>query len=196
MIYTMIGRLEGVIVFRGERYIILDVTGVGYIVYVSSDTLRMLPKTEGRSALFTHLAVRENALELYGFPTRNELALFEMLIGVSGIGPKSALGVMNQAAPDTLRRAIAAGDTTYLTKVSGIGRKTAEKIVLELKDKLGGSNLATGGGGMLKEETDALAALQSLGYSAQEARDALKQVPPEHKTVSDRVKAALKTLGS
>ena len=117
-----------------------------------------------------------------------------MLITISGIGPKSALGILSVAPVDTLRRAISSGDTSYLTKVSGIGRKNAEKIVVELRDKLGA--IDANAGGTLREEVDALSALEALGYSAREAREALKAVGNNAISTQEKLKAALKSLGS
>ena len=144
-------------------------------------------------SLWTHLHVRENALELYGFLEYAELEFFEMLIQISGIGPKSALGVLSVAAIDTLKKAISSGETSYLTKVSGIGRKTAEKIILELREKLG--DLSEAGKTMLKGEQDVLGALESLGYSVNEAREALRHIPENIEGTNNRIKEALKNLG-
>jgi Holliday junction DNA helicase RuvA len=134
--------------------------------------------------------VREDALDLYGFLNREELEFFEMLINVSGIGPRSALAILGIASIETLRKAIGTGDTSYLTKISGIGRKTAEKIVIELRDKMGKEL----GGGSLQVELDALEALKSLGYSQNEARETLKKVSPNTNT-NTKIKEALKILG-
>ena len=190
----MIARLEGTLSFVGDRYIILSVGGVGYKITVTGDTLHTLRKEKGSVSLITHLAVRENALDLYGFMLQSELELFEMLISISGIGPKSAIQIMGLAGVETLKKAISSEDTSYLTKVSGIGRKTAEKIVLELKDKLGGEGKMESGA--LREESDAVEALKSLGYSQAEAREALKKVGNKEGTTSARVKEALKILGN
>ncbi len=191
----MISHLTGKVLMRGDRFIALDVSGVGYKIFVMPDTLKEARKSADDFSLWTHLHVRENALDLYGFLQYAELEFFEMLIQISGIGPKSGLGVLAVAPIDTLKRAISAGDTSYLTKVSGIGRKIAEKIVLELREKMGGLDLGAGGNAMLKEEGDVLEALQSLGYSLAEAREALKQVPPEIEGANARIKAALKIAG-
>jgi Holliday junction DNA helicase RuvA len=187
----MIAKLTGKISFRGNRFIILDTNGISYKIFVAPETFK---KTKGRAefSLWTHLHVREDALELYGFIEYAELEFFEMLIQIPGIGPKSGLGVLSVAPLDTLKKAISYGETSYLTKVSGIGRKTAEKIVLELRDKLGEFEDL---GGTLKEEQDALEALQSLGYTKQESREALKQVPETIEGASQRVKEALKIIG-
>lgn len=192
----MISHLTGKIILKGEKFVVLDVSGVGYNIYTTLDTLRRLPKGGDESVSFwTHLYVRENIMELYGFASHSELKFFEMLIGISGIGPKGAMGVLSVAPIDTLRQAIASGDTTYLTKVSGIGKKIADKIVLELRDKLGGANYMPVGG-MLKDDQDVIEALQSLGYSLNESRDALKQIPDNIVGTNNRIKEVLKNLGS
>jgi len=189
----MISRIEGPVVSITEKFAVINAGGLGYKVYATPETLGGL--TVGQTGiLWTHLAVREDALDLYGFPDPEELEFFEMLIGISGIGPKGALGTLGGAAVATLKKAIGSGDTTYLTKMSGIGRKTAEKIVMELRDKLkahGGAENAKS----LRSEDDVMEALKSLGYSQAEIREALKQIPEEMKDVSMRVKEALKILG-
>src|SRR3990167_3899174 len=142
--------------------------------------------------LWTHLVVRETSLELFGFLDKETIDAFELLITISGIGPKSALGILNVATPSMLRQAVASEDTTYLTRVSGIGKKNAEKIVLELKDKL--KMTKEDRGVNMRSEGDALEALVSLGYSERDVREALKRVPKEIEGASERVKAALKVL--
>ncbi len=188
----MIGRLEGKISYKDERFIILNVAGVGYKVFI---TLDILQKTkEGDAASFwTYLAVRENALDLYGFVDRESLDFFEMLLDVPGIGPKSAMTVLSTAGIETLKSAISSSDHNYLTKLSGIGRRTAEKIVLELKDKMGITTES--GNTTMKDESDAIDALKSLGYREREARDALKKVPKETVGTNQKIKEALKILG-
>ncbi len=200
----MISYLRGTVIDKDIRFFILDVGGIGYKVYATDELLKTL-KNGSETGVFTHLAVREDALDLYGFPNKESLALFAMLINISGIGPKTALGVINVASPTTLRRAVSAGDLGYLTKVSGIGRKLAEKIILELREKiemLGGTDDMAGES--LDGEADALEALKSLGYSEREARDALKKVSKDSKdsdgagatlSAGDKVKKALKVLG-
>ncbi len=186
----MIGYLEGRVVHKDLGRIIVDVGGVGYTVAVSNEAF----KKAGADtvALWTHLAVRENSMELFGFADRDELALFELLLSVSGIGPKSALAILSLSTPETLRRAIAQNDLSYLTKVSGIGKKTAEKILIELKDKIGN---AYGGGEESHEDVDVVEVLKSLGYSHGEARSAMQKVNPQITGTSERVKEALKILG-
>ncbi|HEY4483509.1 MAG: Holliday junction DNA helicase RuvA [Candidatus Yanofskybacteria bacterium RIFCSPLOWO2_02_FULL_47_9b] len=185
----MVGSLEGKIIHTEIGFVILGVGGVGYKVHIP---INMSAEVEASVRLWTHLAVREDALDLYGFEDRESLNFFEMLIKISGIGPKSALNIISISSLANLKQAVSEGDLPYLTKISGIGRKTAEKIVLELRDKIpaGGSTV---GGGKLREETDALEALESLGYSRKEAQDALRAAGPG--TASVRVKEALKILG-
>ena len=189
----MIARLEGIIVHSTDKYIIIDVSGVGYKVNVTSDTLASSLLGDHVS-FWIHTAVRENSIDLYGFKNTNEMSFFELLLDVSGIGPRSALSILAIAPIDTLKRAIATGDTGYLNKVSGIGKKTAEKIIIELRDKLQ-EYKTDGEPGLLRDESDILEALKSLGYSQNEARDALKQVPPTTIGTNARIKEALQVLG-
>lgn len=190
----MISFLEGELIFKGEKFIVLLAQGVGYRVYAGFDVLPKMPEKGAKVKLWTHQHVREDALELYGFLHYAELELFELLIGISGVGPKSALGILAVAPADTLKKAIAAGDTSYLTRVSGVGRKTAEKVVLELKEKMAGRGVSVEAP-ELKEEADALDALAALGYSHREAREALARVPAEVTGMERRVKEALRGLG-
>lgn len=192
----MIGRLRGRVLERTGSGVVLDVAGVGYRIATTPQAAVALAKKRGEEAeLFTHLAVKETALELYGFLAREELAFFELLITVSGIGPKTALGILSVAEPATIETAVAAGDASYLTKIAGIGKKSAERIVVELSGKIGEAGRAAGAPA-LREETDALEALRSLGYSASEAREALKRVPKETAGARERLREALKLLGA
>lgn len=190
----MIAYLEGKIIYIGEKFIILNTGNVGYKVNVTEDTILSCKNKEGAS-FFIYTAVRENAIDLYGFNTTEELAFFELLLDVSGIGPRSALAIIALAPISTIKRAIATGDVAYLNKVSGIGRKTAEKIIIELKDKLQNYK-EEDTSSTLREESDILEALKSLGYSQNEARDALKQVPIETEGTNARIKEALRILSS
>ncbi len=188
----MIGYIEGSVRLVTEKYVLVSCGGVGYKIFCTPEILAKL-NGQTDASLFTHLAVREDALDLFGFQTEAELSLFELLLTVSGIGPRGALNVLSIANIETLEQAIATGDTGYLTKVSGIGRKTAEKIVLELRDKMRGRT--NGENKMdLRGESDAILALQSLGYSQNEARDVLKQIDSSLPT-NQKIKEALKMLG-
>lgn len=190
----MISRISGNVIEIHEKYAIIDVYGVGYKVYAGPETLATMTE-DAIGTVYTHLAVREDALDLYGFQSGEELDFFEMLLSVSGIGPKSALGILAMATLDTLKQAIGTGDTGYLTKVSGIGRKTAEKIVLELRDKMRAHVGTKESSGTLRAESDVVEALKSLGYTHSDARDALKEVPADIAGTNARIKEALKILG-
>jgi Holliday junction DNA helicase RuvA len=189
----MIGRLSGSIIWKGERYVIVDVGGVGYKVFIPITLLQKHSVNE-QAVFWIHTHVKEDSLELYGFKFPSELEFFEMLIGISGIGPRSALGVMALAPVDTIKKAIASGDTSYLTKVSGIGRKIAEKIVMELKDKLG-FGMVSESNPLLQHDTDVLDALLALGYEPRDAREALSKIPDTTSGREARLKSAIKMLG-
>ena len=189
----MIGSIKGKIILKTDKFIIIEAVGVGYKINVSPDTLSKTQKTGEEVSLWIHTNVREDALDLYGFKERPELEFFEMLIGVSGIGPRSALAILGIATIETLRKAIGTGDTTYLTKISGIGKKTAERIVIDLRDKMA-SEYSEQTGSSLQIELDALEALKSLGYSQNEAREALKKTASGTDT-NTKIREALKILG-
>lgn len=188
----MIFFLTGTVSLKALHYIVIDVAGVGYKVFVGPETLGRIPAQGQKVKIFTSLYKRETEIELYGFGTAAELEFFETLNRISGIGPKSALGILNVAPLDTLKRAIASGETNYLTKVSGIGRKTAEKIVLELRDKLGKAGDESKS---LGADEDVINALQALGYSFKESRDAIYKLPRDIHGAEARLKEALKLLG-
>lgn len=190
----MIARIEGNIVHITEKFLIIDVSGVGYKIHVTTEALSSSEIGE-HSSFWIHTAVRENSIDLYGFKTIDEMSFFELLLGVSGIGPKSALSVLMVAPIDTLKRAISTGDTGYLNKVSGIGKKTAEKIIIELRDKLKDYKNESYTPESMRDESDILEALKSLGYSQYEARDALKEVPSTIIGTNARIKKALQVLG-
>ena len=187
----MIGSLRGTVRHKDGGSLIVDVGGVGYKVFSTTDVV--FEAAIGEDVfLWTYLAVRENAQDLYGFPERETLEAFELLLTVSGIGPKSALGVLNVATASTLRQAVSSEDTSYLTKVSGIGKKTAEKIVLELRGKLVAGTADKGAAS--RGESDVLEALVALGYAERDVRAALKRLPKETEDTGERVKLALKLL--
>ncbi len=188
----MISFLDGRIILKTEKFAVIAAGGVGYKVFAGVDTLAKMPEKGGAAAVWTHEHNREDARDLYGFLHYPELELFEMLISISGIGPKGALGILGIAPVDTLKKAIAAGDTSYLTRVSGIGKKIAEKVVLELKDKMAGKGVSIVAP-ELKDEADALDALVSLGYSSREAREALAGASAGG-AVEERVREALKKM--
>ena len=186
----MIGSIKGKIILRTEKFVIVETNGVGYKINVSPNVLSKAKKLGDDLFLFVHTHIREDAFDLYGFLERPELEFFEMLLNVSGIGPRSALAILGIASIETLKKAISTSDTSYLTKISGIGKKTAERIVIELRDKMGEAKE----GSSLQGELDALEALKSLGYSQNEAREALKKVPSDLST-NERIRHGLKILG-
>ncbi|MFC1734421.1 Holliday junction branch migration protein RuvA [candidate division KSB1 bacterium] len=189
----MIAQLKGTVTSIGIGSVILDVNGVGYRIHTTLEVIKGLRKEKSGVIFFTHLAVRETSMELYGFLNEEEVIFFELLISVSGIGPKSALAIMNLETVSALSSAITQGDTTYLTKVSGIGRKSAEKIILELRDKT--VALSAEDSVLHSEDAETLEALQSLGYSVKEAREVLKALPKDIHGTGERITAALKQLG-
>ncbi len=187
---SMIRMLRGTIADMTHTHLILDVGGVGYLVAVRPDDARGAIIGSERS-LFTYLAVREDALDLYGFSTRDDLAMFEHLIDLPKIGPKSALAILSQASIELISKAVSSDDAAYLSKMSGMGKKTAEKIVQGLKDKLDlSSDITTGERG----NSDTIDALIALGYSEREARDAVQKLDPETTDTNARVKEALRSL--
>jgi len=190
----MIAKLEGIIVHIAEKFIIIDVSGVGYKLSITPENITCSILGE-HASFWVYTAVRENSIDLYGFKNINEMSFFELLLDVSGIGPRSALSILAIAPIDTLKRAIATGDTGYLNKVSGIGKKTAEKIIIELRDKLQDFKNDSETPSLLRDESDIIEALKSLGYSQNESRDALKQVPPTTIGTNARIKEALQFLG-
>lgn len=188
----MIAYLSGIVIHKDLKFAVVQTAGgVGYKVFATLDALSLLH--EGSPAtLWIHTVVREDALDLYGFKDQEALSFFELLLTVSGIGPKSAIGVLSAATVPTLREAILTGETGYLTKISGVGKKVAEKIVLELKGKLGAIEL--GGSDTLSGDIDAIEALKSLGYTHKEAKEALENVPRETIDTTEKIKIALRSL--
>lgn len=185
----MIASITGTVTALELNNAVIDVEGVGYRIYTTPSVLAELHSGK-ITTLLTHLVVRENIMDLYGFLTQSDLRFFELLMSVSGVGPKSALSILSLADVETLTAAVAHNDTTHLTKVSGIGKKSAEKIVLELKDKIGGVTTDANTNG----DADAIDALRSMGYTLGEAREALKAVPKDITGANEKLKAALKSL--
>lgn len=190
MISTLTGRIQS----RTDDSLIVNVGGVGFRVRATGNTLANLGAIGSDVMLFTHLHVREDDLSLYGFATEDELHLFETLLTVSGIGPRVAMGVLSSAPADTLRVAIAQGNLEVLTALPGIGKKTAQRLVLELKGKVDVTGLGEVGE-LSPVDEDVMNALINLGYSAAEATRAARSVPTTVKTVEDRVRIALQYLG-
>ncbi|KPL16452.1 MAG: hypothetical protein AMJ93_15795 [Anaerolineae bacterium SM23_84] len=187
----MIATLEGRIVAKGENYVIIDVGGVGFKVYIPSSLLNRLGGTGQEVSLFTHMHVRENEIALYGCSTPDELSLFELLLGVSGIGPRVALNVVSMMSSDALREAIARGDAAMLTRIPGVGKKTAERVMLDLKDKLGVGLEFVSYPALTHADAEVISALTSLGYSIAEAQAALRSLPLEDLPLEERIRLAL-----
>ena len=190
----MIGRLTGTLLERNPPQILLDVQGVGYEVDVPMSTFYNLPDLGARVTLHTHLVVREDAHLLYGFLTENERRAFRLLTRISGIGAKMALAVLSGLSVAELAQAVTMQESGRLTKIPGIGKKTAERILLEMKDKLGADlTSASGIHRAAPASADVLHALLALGYSDKEAVAAVKELP-EGVAVADGIRHALKRL--
>lgn len=188
----MIGRLSGVIAEKTPPQVVIDVAGVGYEVDVPMSTFFNLGGLGERVVLLTHLVVREDAHQLFGFLTHEERGTFRQLIKISGIGPKMALGLLSGLSVSELAQAVSQQEVGRLTKVPGVGKKTAERLLLELKGKLG-ADLALPATVANDAQADILQALVALGYSEKDAALALKALPPDV-GVSDGIKLALKKL--
>lgn len=201
----MISYIRGELAAVQETKAIVDVGGVGYGIFMSSQALGLLPPVGQQVRLHTYLNVKEDAMQLFGFLTSDDLYIFKLVIGVNGIGPKGGLAILSVLSPDDLRFAVLSADAKAISQAPGIGRKTAEKLILELKDKLsmqdvlehadgdaGVSALSAGGSGVLG---DAVQALAALGYGSTEALKAVKKVAPtEEMSVEEVLKQALKFL--
>ena len=190
----MIEYLRGKILAKDEKGIVLNIGGVGYRVFLNSKGMKKIGEGDDVT-LFTYMAVREDAQELYGFLDKEELEFFKLLIGISGVGPKIALNILAVSSIKELKKAIVSEDPGILTMVSGIGKKTAERVVVELKNKVDELGVATEGMG--KESNthgEAVEALIELGYNASDARKALLEVD-EKFTVEEKVREALKQSG-
>lgn len=185
----MIAFIRGEVIARATDHVIVDVRGVGYKVFVPRHA------TSDSVELHTHQVVREDGQFLYGFETREELALFELLISVSGVGPRAALAILSIARPAEVAAAIASGDAAALARAPGVGKKTAERLIVDLKSKIARTGPERGPTGVLMED-EAAAALQALGYTTAEANAALRGAPPPGSaSTEERVTAALRGAG-
>ncbi|HEY5431852.1 MAG TPA: Holliday junction branch migration protein RuvA [Coriobacteriia bacterium] len=187
--------MTGRVAARGASSAIVEVGGIGYRLIMSTSSLAALPAEGDEVTVHTYLHVREDELTLYGFESEDERALFEALIGVSGVGPKVALAVLSALKPDVLRTALARDDVALLSSVPGVGKKTAQRLLIDLKDKLGAPGLgAGGGGGSSHAAVEARDALLAMGFSPAEAAAGLREVPVGA-TTEQLLRAALKALG-
>lgn len=193
----MISRLTGTIAALGKDSMVVQVGGLGLGVYVPQTLLGGQVQAGQEVTLFTHLHVRENELTLYGCGSEEELAIFRLLLGVSGIGPKVALAILSSLPPDRLQAAIAQEDVATLARVPGIGPKTAKKLVFDLKDKVAVEALLGEPRLVLAEaDADLIAALTTLGYSVAEAQEAIRSLPREPLPLEEQVRLALAYFGS
>ena len=200
----MITYIRGILEGMEEDKVIVDVGGVGYGIYMAGTAMGRLPALGKEVKIHTYLHVKEDLMQLYGFLSKDELRIFKLLIGVNGIGPKGGLGILSYLTPDDLRFAVMANDVKAISAAPGIGKKTAEKLILELKDKLGSiepeevptSESVTGNTPFSKEiQTDAVQALVALGYGSTEALRAVTNVMTEQEdSVEEILKKALKFL--
>lgn len=201
----MISYVRGTLAEVEEDKVIVDVGGVGYGVYMSGQAMGRLPSIGSEVKLHTYLNVKEDAMQLYGFLTRDDLSVFKLLIGVNGIGPKGGLGVLSALSPDDLRFAVLANDVKAICAAPGIGKKTAEKLILELRDKLtledalqhiaSDSDVTAGMEGNGQIQSEAVQALVALGYGSTESLKAVKKVEAdENMEVEEVLKLALKYM--
>lgn len=189
----MIGRLSGILLEKNPPQLLVDCQGVGYEVDVPMSTYYNLPETGAKVTLFTHLTVREDAHLLFGFGSASERAVFRQLIKISGVGARTALAILSGMTVADLSQAVTLQEAGRLIKVPGIGKKTAERLLLELKGKLGADIGVAGGAARDDAQSDVLNALLALGYSDKEALAAIKNLPAGS-SVSDGIKFALKAL--
>ena len=200
---SMISYIKGTLERRGENDIIVEAGGIGYRIFVSPATLAKLPQTGEAVQIFTYFSVKEDGMSLYGFAAREEQEMFEKLLLVNGVGPKGALGFLSVLNPSEIVMAILSDDVKTLSKAPGVGRKTAQRVILDLKDKFktedavsaleGAAGIAESvGGGDAKFE--AIDAMTALGYSRSEAAQAVNAVAAEGMTTEDILKAALKRM--
>ncbi|MEK7353862.1 MAG: Holliday junction branch migration protein RuvA [Chloroflexota bacterium] len=194
MISSLHGRLESI----SATGAVIDVNGVGFQVFMPTSTLSTLGAIGGKVNLRTQLVLREDSVALYGFNTAEELELFQIVTGVSGIGPKLGLAILSSMSVERVSMAVASSDTDLLKTIPGIGKKMAERMVLELKDKIGAGLLAAGGLQLAPENAEVIGALTSLGYSVAEAGRAVAAISSSSDKLSleEKVRLALQYLGS
>lgn len=190
----MIGYLKGTVMLLDGSSLIIDVNGVGYKVTAASNLLTTL-HLDTEAAIFIHTHVREDQLELYGFASHGDLKLFEYFIGVSGIGPKTAIGIFSLGTSSEILQALRKADVDFFTGVPRLGRKNAQKLIIELKNKIGGEGDLALDGEENTISSDTVQALLSIGFSEKEAREAVRKIGDRGENVNEKVKLALKQLG-
>lgn len=190
----MIGRLRGIVLEKQPPDLLIDVQGVAYEVQASMQTFYQLPlNSREETILYTHLVVREDAHQLYGFFSKEERELFRTLLKVNGIGPKSALSILSSISPDEFKRCVNHGDTASLTKVPGIGKKTAERLMIEMRDR---EFILSPASGKESAHQDALSALVALGYKSHEALRALDGLEAKQYSSEEMIRFALKRINA
>ncbi len=198
----MLSHIKGILTEKTPSLAVIEAGGVGFEINVSPSTLSALPETGREATLYTYMSVREDAMELFGFVTRDEKRMFMKLISVSGIGPKTALGILGVISPADLSVAIVTGDASRLAKAPGIGKKTAQRLILELKEKVSESDLISSPGAPVfvpkaqSAQSEAIEALMALGYTSSEAAGAVGRTDPSLTNVNDIIMQALRSLGS
>jgi Holliday junction DNA helicase RuvA len=193
----VISSLQGKVESLGSDWAVINVGGIGFQVYMPTTALSTLGTPGDEVKVYTHMHVREDNVTLYGFASADELWLFQTLIGVSGLGPRLALAMLSALSPEQITMAIATGSTDMLDMIPGIGKKVANRIVLELKEKIGAGWIVTPATQIAQENTDVLAALTSLGYSAAEATKAVATLPQDtNLNLEEKIKLALQYFGS
>lgn len=201
----MISYIRGELTAIEKEKVIVDVGGVGYGIFMPEASMGLLPQMGNEVKLHTYLNVREDVMQLFGFLTRDDLEVFRLLIGVSGIGPKGGLSILSRLTADDLRFAVMSGDAKAISAAPGIGKKTAEKVIIELKDKLnieemlnrsaeGTQTIVSVDAGANEIQSEAVQALVALGYGTTESLKAVKNVNLENATVEELLKQALKNL--
>ena len=193
----MIAGVNGKLESMGSGWAIINVGGISFRIYMSTTTMSMLGAIGNKVHLHTHLHLREDNVTLYGFASADELSLFQILIGVSGIGPKLALSMLSAMSAEQLAIAIATGSTNLLTDIPGIGKRTADRIILELKDKIGAGWVTTPAVELAQENAEVVDALTSLGYSLSEASRAVATLPhPSNLSLEEKIKLVLQYFAS
>ncbi len=189
MIYSLSGKL----IVKKPQFVVVEVNGIGFKVFASTRTLKNIPKINSKIKLFCSFRVRQEMPEIYGFFDEKELEIFELLNSISGVGPKSALGILSKLKIEKLLHAINQGRADAISASWGIGKKKAERIVLELKDKIKKSAFS-GDADTFDSDKDIKSALKNLGYKQKEIEEALEQIPPKIKKTEDRLKTVIKFL--
>lgn len=204
----MISRLRGILLEKSPPYLLIEVQGITYEIQASMNTFYHLPDTEQNIVLYTHFIVREDAHQLYGFFDERERALFKTLIKVNGVGPKLALTILSSIEPNEFVQCVTDQNSLRLTALPGVGKKTAERLIVEMRDRLAdwhielstttveASSFQNPSVLHRKRVQDAISALVALGYRPQEATKALNQIEPSEQTVEEMIRLALKRIGS